>query len=114
MMGCSSFTISIHHYQPRRFSMKKMMVSIAAVACLMCMGSYSFADEMGKMKSEMKGNEMKAEMKTKHDEMKAKTDEMKAKTDEMKSEMKMKKDEMKGEKMRSDHMKGEMKGAAGY
>ena len=39
---------------------------------------------------------------------------MKAKTGEMKSEMKMKKDEMKTEKMKSDNMKGEMKGAMGH
>jgi hypothetical protein len=96
----------------RRFSMKKVLLSIATVACLVGFGTLSFAEEMGKMKGEMKGEMMKGEMKAKTDEMKAKHDEMKAKTDEMK----MKKDEMmKGDmKMKKDEMKGGTKGEMGY
>jgi hypothetical protein len=93
----------------RRFAMKKIMLSVIAVMCLFGVSSLSFAEEMGKMKSEMKG-----EMKAKHDEMKG---EMKGMKDEMKGEMKPKHDEMKGEmkgmKDMKDEMKGEMKGAMG-
>jgi hypothetical protein len=45
--------------------MKKVLLSMVAIACFMGFGTLSFADEMGKMKGEMKG-----EMKMKKDEMK--------------------------------------------
>lgn len=83
--------------------MKKILMSVVTVVCLAGFGALSFAEEMGKMKGEKKGEMMKGEMKAKPDEMKAKTDEMKMKQDEMmKGDMKLKKDEMKG------GMKGEM------
>jgi len=63
--------------------MKKMPLSVIAVMCLFGVSSLSFADEMGKMKGEMKA---------KHDEMKG---------------------DMKGMKDMKDEMKGEMKGAMG-
>jgi hypothetical protein len=63
--------------------MKKMMLSVMAVMCVVGFGSLSFAEDMGKMKGEMMG-------------------EMKGMKDEMKGEMKGMKDEMKGE------MKGKM------
>ena len=50
--------------------MKKIMLSAIAVMCLAGFSSLSFAEDMGKMKDEMKGemkDEMKGEMK---DEMK--------------------------------------------
>jgi hypothetical protein len=100
--GFSTFT--------RRFSMKKIMLSVIAVMCVVGFGSLSFAEDMGKMKDEMKGEmkEMKGDMKgDMKGEMKGK---MKAKHDEMKGEMKEMKGEMKGMK---DEMKGEMKGAMG-
>ncbi|MGQ0554539.1 MAG: hypothetical protein ACT4PN_01150 [Nitrospiraceae bacterium] len=56
--------------------MKRILVSIAAVACLMCAATYSFAGEMGNMVNEMKG-EMKADVDAMKDEMKAGTDAMK-------------------------------------
>ena len=94
--------------------MKKMMIGVVAVVGLMCAGSYSFADEMGKMSNEMKG-----EMKAATDAMKAKPDlmkgemkgEMKAKTESMKASKDTMKDEMKATK---DSKKDEMKGATGY
>ena len=93
---------------------KKMMIAIVAVVGLMCAGSYSFANEMGKMANEMKG-EMKGEMKAATDTMKAKPDamkgEMKAKTDSMKASKDAMKDDMKAAK---DAMKGDTKGAMGY
>ena len=67
--------------------MKKMMLSLVAVMCLAGFSSLSFAEDMGKMKGEMK--DMKGDMK---------------------GEMKDMKGEMKGMK---DEMKGEMKGAMG-
>jgi hypothetical protein len=98
----------------RRFAMKKVMLSVFAVMCLVGVSSLSFAEDMGKMKGDMKGemkakhDEMKGEMKGMKDEMKGDMKgEMKAKHDEMKGEMKGMKDEMKGD------MKGEMKGAMG-
>jgi hypothetical protein len=101
-------------FHTRRFPMNKMMVSIAAAVCLMCASTASFANEMGKMASEMKG-EMKGDMKAATDPMKAKPDamkgEMKAKTDSMKATKDAMKDDMKGAK---DAMKGDMKGAMGY
>jgi high-affinity K+ transport system ATPase subunit B len=87
----------------RRCSMKKILLSLMAVVCFTGFSALSFAEEMGKMKGEMKGEMMKA-----------KKDEMKAKKDEMKGEMKADHDKMKGEmKMKKDEMKGEMKGAMG-
>jgi hypothetical protein len=98
----------------RRFSMQKMMVSIAAVACLMCASAYSFANEMGKMANEIKG-EMKADvdaMKGNAGAMKGEMkEEMKTKTDSMKASKDAMKDEMKATK---DAMKGGMKGVLGY
>jgi hypothetical protein len=76
----------VHHHFTRRRSMKKILLSMVAIACFMGFGTLSFADEMGKMKGEMKGEMMKA-----------KKDEMKTEKEAMKSEMKAKKDEMKGE-----------------
>ena len=72
--------------------MQKLMVSIAAVACLMCPSAYSFANEMGKMANEMTG-EMKADV----DAMKGKIGAMKG---EMKEEMKARTDSMKAEVVR--------------
>ncbi|MBS0181366.1 MAG: hypothetical protein JSS39_03125 [Nitrospira sp.] len=119
----SCLIMSIHQYQlpTRRFPMKKMMLSIAAAACVMCLSAYSFAGEMDKMTNEMKG-EMKADvdaMKGGMDAMKGKTgamkgemkEEMKAKTDSMKASKDAMKDEMKATK---DAMKGDMKGVLGY
>jgi len=71
--------------------MKKIMLSVIAVMCLVGFSSLSFATDMGGMKDEMKG-------------------EMKGMKDEMKGEMKGEMKEMKGMK---DEMKGEMKGAMG-
>ncbi|NJL17685.1 MAG: hypothetical protein HC938_11320 [Nitrospira sp.] len=76
--------------------MTKVLLLAMTFVCFTGFGALSFAEEMGKMKGEMKSEMMKGETKAKHDEMKAKHDEMKMKTDEMK----MKKDEM---------MKGDMK-----
>ena len=45
--------------------MKKIMLSLVAVMCLAGFSSFSFAEDMGKMKGEMKG-----EMKGMKDEMK--------------------------------------------
>ena len=92
--------------------MKKTLLLVATAVCFTAFAPFSFAEEMGKMKGDMKGEMMKGEMNAKQDEMKARHDEMKAKTDEMK----MKKDEMiKGEmKMKTDDMKGGMKGEMGY
>jgi hypothetical protein len=108
--GVSTFT--------RRFSMKKIMLSVVAVMCLASFSSLSFAEDMGSMKDEMKGemkgmkDEMKGEMKGMKDEMKGEIKgDMKG---EMKGKMKAKHDEMKGEmKGMKDDMKGEMKGAMG-
>lgn len=92
--------------------MNTILMSVVVIACVMGLGTLSFADEMGKMKGEIKGHEMAGEMKAKHDEMKATKDQMKnerkMKKDDMKGEMKMKKDEMKSD------MKGETKGAMGH
>ena len=56
--------------------MKKFMLSLIAVMCLVGFSSLSFAEDMGKMKEEMKGD-----MKGHKDEMKG---EMKGTTDAMK------------------------------
>jgi uncharacterized protein YjbJ (UPF0337 family) len=80
---------SIFSLLTRRFSMKKIMLSVIAVMCLVGFSSLSFAADMGEMKDKMKG------------EMKEKMGEMKGdKAGEMKGDMK---GEMKGD------MKGEMK-----
>jgi hypothetical protein len=104
------FPVSISSLFTRRFPMKKIMLSVIAVMCLVGFSSLSFAEDMGKMKDEMKGEmkEMKGDMKgeMKGDmkgDMKGK---MKAKHDEMKGDMKQMKGEMK-EKM------GEMKESMG-
>jgi hypothetical protein len=91
----------------RRFSMKKIMLSVIAVMCLVGFSSLSFAADMGEMKDKMKG-----EMKEKMGEMKGdKAGEMKG---DMKGEMK---GDMKGEmKEKMGEMKekmGEMKGKMG-
>jgi uncharacterized protein YjbJ (UPF0337 family) len=84
---------SIFSLLTRRFSMKKIMLSVIAVMCLVGFSSLSFAADMGEMKDKMKG------------EMKEKMGEMKGdKAGEMKGDMK---GEMKGD-MKGD-MKGEMK-----
>jgi hypothetical protein len=75
----------------RRFSMKKILLSIATAACLVGFGALSFAEDMGKMKDEMKG----------------KADSMMGKKDAPKGE------EMKGEMKAHDGMKGEMAEAKG-
>ncbi len=72
--------------------MKKILLSIATAACLVGFGTLAFAEDMGKMKDEMKG---------KADSMMGKKDEMKA-------------GEMKGGEMKAhDGMKGEMGEAKG-
>jgi type III secretory pathway component EscU len=57
--------------------MKKIMLSVIAVMCLVGFSSLSFAADMEKMKDEMKGEmkEMKGEMKEKMGEMKGKMKE---------------------------------------
>jgi hypothetical protein len=76
----------------RRFPMKKILLSIVAVVGLVGFGTLSFAEDMGKMKDEMKG----------------KTDNMMGKKDEMKGA------EMKGGEMKThDGMKNEMGEAKG-
>jgi|SRR5215813_8288396 len=94
-------------------SMKMNMIGLVAVLCLAGLTPLSFADEMGKMKDETKGDAMghKDAMKG---ETKGKSNEMKGEKDAMKGETKAKHDEMKGEmKPKHDEMKGEMKGAMG-
>ena len=66
--------------------MKKIVLSIVAVMFLASFSSLSFADEMGKMKEEMKG-----EMKGEKEKMKG---EMKGEKEKMKGEMKGKMEEM--------------------
>jgi hypothetical protein len=41
----------------RRFSMKNIMLSLVAGMCLVGFSSLAFAEEMGKMKGEMKGHQ---------------------------------------------------------
>src|SRR5215472_3447430 len=85
----------------RRCSMKKIMLPLIAGLCLTSVSSLSFADEMGKMKEDMKGekdkiqgdvkdekDKMKADVKGKAAEMKGKGDAMKKKEETMKGEMK--------------------------
>ena len=55
--------------------MKKIVLSIVAVMFMASFSSLSFADEMGKMKEEMKG-EMKGEKEKMKGEMKGKMEEM--------------------------------------
>jgi hypothetical protein len=87
------FPASIFSLFTRRFSMKKIMLSVIAVMCVIGFSSLSFSADMGEMKDKMKG-EMK---------------EMKEKMGEMKGDMKGDKaGEMKGE-MKGDKM-GDMKG----
>jgi len=62
--------------------MKKIVLSIVAVMFLASFSSLSFADEMGKMKEEMKG------------EMKGEKEKMKGEKEKMKGEMKGKMEEM--------------------
>jgi len=78
--------------------MKKIMLSLFAVMCLVGFSSPSFADELGKMKEDMTGekDKMKTGVKGKADEMKGKGDAMKKKEESMKGEMKGTSDEMKG------------------
>jgi hypothetical protein len=69
--------------------MTTIMLSIIAATCLIGFSSFSFADEMGKIKDEMEGemkghqDEMKGEMMGKMDAMKGEEDEMKGKMGEM-------------------------------
>ena len=89
--------------------MKRSIITVAAILCLGGFTIPSFADEMGKMK-----NDMKTEGMSQKDAMKGKQDDMKGQKDSMKGETKPKHDEMKGEmKSKHDDMKGEMKGAMG-
>jgi hypothetical protein len=62
-------------HSTRRFPMKRFMLCVTAVMCLAGFSSLSFADEMGKMKDEMKG-EMKGEKDKMKGEMKGKMGEM--------------------------------------
>src|SRR5262245_2046982 len=97
----------------RRDCTKAMRIGLAKVLGLGGLTPLSFADEMGKMKDEMKGDAMghKDAMKG---ETKGKSNEMKGQQDAMKGETKAKQDAMKGEmKPKHDEMKGEMKGAMG-
>ncbi|MDH4084980.1 MAG: hypothetical protein OEV99_16330 [Nitrospira sp.] len=71
--------------------MKKIVLSIATVVCLVGFGAFSFAEDMGKMKDTMKG----------------KADSMMGKKDAMKGE------EVKGDMKAHDGMKGEMGEAKG-
>ena len=90
--------------------MKKMMLSVIAVMCLVGFSSLSFAADMGKMKDEMKGD-MKEKMGEMKDKMKGdgmKDDGMK--DDGMKDKMKEKMGDMK-DKM--GDMKGKMKEGMG-
>jgi hypothetical protein len=93
---------SIPSQLTRRFSMKKVLLSIATAMCLVGFGTLSFAEDMGKMKDEMKG---------KTDSMMDKKDAMKS--EEMKEAMKAK-DGMKGQmgeaKGKMEDKAGEMKG----
>ena len=89
--------------------MKKIITAVAVVG-LMCAGSYSFANEIGKMANEMKGD-MKHDMDSMKGDMKANMDAMKGKPGVMKDEVKGKLDDMKASK---DAMKGNLKGAMGY
>jgi Sec-independent protein translocase protein TatA len=94
-------------------SMKMNMIGLVAVLCFGGSAIPSFADEMGKMRNEMKaeGVGQKDAMKG---EMKGKAEDMKGQKDSMKGEMKAQHNEMKGEmKAKHDDMKGEMKGAMG-
>jgi hypothetical protein len=68
----------------RRISMKKILLSAAAIVCLAGFSPAAFADEMGSMKDEMKG-EMKGEMGAMKDAMKAKKDAMKGEMTEAKT-----------------------------
>ena len=95
--------------------MKKVLLSITAAACLMGFGTLCFAEDMGKMKDEMKG---KADsMMDKKDAMKGgemKGGEMKA-NDGMKGEMGEAKEKGKMEMMKDKmgEMKDKMKGKPG-
>ncbi len=66
--------------------MKKLIPSIVAVMCVVGFSALSFADEMGNMKSEMKGEtgKMKKEMGSEKDKAKGKTEDFTGKGDEMK------------------------------
>jgi hypothetical protein len=100
-------------YHTRRNPMKTTVVSLVTVFCLAGLTPLSFADEMGKIKNEMKGDAMghKDAMKG---ETKGKSNDMKGKKEPMKGETNAKHDEMKGEmKPKHDESKGEMKGAMG-
>jgi hypothetical protein len=85
-------------FDRRRHPMKKFMFAVIAAMWMIGLSSITFADEMGKMKGEMKSETEKTQ------------GEMKGKAGEMKVEMKGKAGEMKG---KGDKMKGEMKGDMG-
>ena len=110
----------------RGFSMKKIMLSLIAVICLAGFSSFSFADEMGKMKEDVMSEknkmkedvmgemgQMKADVKSEKDKIKG---DVTGKKDKMKAGVKGKADEMKGKgeamKKEGEAMKGEMKGTA--
>jgi uncharacterized protein YxeA len=74
--------------------MKKIMLSLIAVLCLSGVSALSFADEIGKLKADMKGEQdkMKADVKAQQDKTKAEVMAQKSKTN---AEMKGKAGEMK-------------------
>lgn len=90
--------------------MKINMIGLVAILCLGGITVPSFADEMGKMKNEMKP-EGTGQMDAMKGKMKGKSDDMKGQKDSMKGETKAKHDEMKGE-MKTKH-DSEMKGGMG-
>lgn len=93
-----------------------MQMSLMGLIAVLCVGGFavpSFAEEMGKMQTDMKieGMTQKDAMKG---QMKGMQDEMKGQKDSMKGEMKTKHDDTQGSmKTKHDDMKGEMKGAMG-
>jgi hypothetical protein len=86
------------HFTQGRRPMKKIMMAMVAIVCLIGLNSTVFADEMGKMKGEM--GQMKDKM---GDDMKSKKGDMKSQKDAMKGKM--------GDDMKSKQ--GEMKGKMG-
>src|ERR1700752_1543243 len=87
MLGCHRYSIGagcVGHVfliiLTRRSSMKNIMLLLIAGMCLVGFSSLSFAEDMGKMKGEMKGHqdEMKGEMKGNMGAMKNTQGEMKS------------------------------------
>jgi Sec-independent protein translocase protein TatA len=86
-----------------------MQMSMIGLVAVLGVGGFAvpaFAEEMGKMQTEMKTEGM-----TQKDAMKG---QMKGQKESMKGEMKTKHDDRQGAmKTKQDDMKGEMKGAMG-